>query len=67
MKEHVHDCTGPDATCPCGYRFEVPPVSFSIEVYVNGREVLSDAFNCQSVATVADALRRAADKLVKLP
>lgn len=32
MNEHIHDCTGPDMTCPCGFKFTVPPVWVSIEI-----------------------------------
>ena len=46
---HVHDCTGPDARCPCGWKFTVPPVWAQIE---NGRDreaLLAEAFNCETV------------------
>jgi hypothetical protein len=67
-EKHVHDCTGPDMRCPCGFVFRIPPISVSFEVYdsrrkVKQRTVLSDAFNCDSFDVVIDALRRAASRL----
>lgn len=63
MMDHIHDCTGLDQTCPCGYRFTVPPISVSIDV-MNGRDVIiSEGFSCDHYGTVAAALREAADKL----
>lgn len=60
---HIHDCTGPDMTCHCGYKLRIPPVCVSIEV-TNGREELvNTGFNCEDVATAVQALRDAADKL----
>jgi hypothetical protein len=62
-EKHIHDCTGPDATCPCGYKFTVPPISVSIEVH-DGRVVLIDeCFNCTSIHSAIDALERAVRKL----
>lgn len=63
MTEHFHDCTGPDATCPCGYRFSVPRFSLSIEVFDGRQELVENHFNCSSLATVIDALREAADRI----
>lgn len=47
--KHVHDCTGPDSTCPCGYRFTVPRFGFSLKIWDNntpGREkgVINESF-----------------------
>lgn len=63
MKDHVHDCTGPDATCPCGYVFRVPPISVSIEVFDRSTELVNEVFNCETVDAAIDALRQAADEL----
>lgn len=66
-KKHVHDCTGPDAKCPCGYVFSVPPISLSVEVFDGRREVLNEVFYCHKKAVVIDALRRYADRLEREP
>lgn len=63
MSEHVHDCTGPDATCPCGYVFRVPPICVSIEVFDRSRGLVNEHFNCDTVLGAVGALREAADKL----
>lgn len=66
MTEHVHDCTGPDLTCPCGYVFRVPPVCVGISV-TNGRKLLvDDGFNCETVDGAIAALRRSADALEEM-
>ena len=62
-KDHVHDCTGPDARCPCGYVFRVPPICVSIEVFDRRKELVSEGFNCDTVDGAIIALRRAADRL----
>jgi hypothetical protein len=58
MSDHIHDCTGPKGRCHCGYAFLVPPVCVSIEVSVNGKTVLSDGFNCETVEDAVASLRR---------
>lgn len=63
QREHVHDCTAPDLTCPCGYVFRVPPVSVSVEIFDGQRLVLSEGFNCETVDVVINALREYADRL----
>lgn len=60
---HVHDCTGPDATCPCGYVFRVPPICFSLEVHNKRTALVDQHFNCEDVRPVIEALRQAADRL----
>ena len=62
-QEHVHDCTSPDMTCPCGFVFRVPPISVSIEVFNRRRELVNVSFNCESVEVAVDALRDAAAQL----
>ena len=63
MDAHVHDCTGPGATCPCGYVFRVPRYHVSIEVF-DGRHVLvNEAFNTDGLAGVIRALGRAIERL----
>ena len=63
MKEHVHDCTGPDMTCQCGYAFRVPPICVSIEVTNRSSVVVSDGFNCETLAGAIGGLERAIRKL----
>lgn len=57
--DHVHDCTGIDARCPCGYVFTVPPICVSIEVYDQGRTLVNEAFNCSSLTAVIEAFEEA--------
>lgn len=60
---HIHDCTGQDGRCYCGFVFTVPPVYVSIEIG-HCRDVLySDSFNCYTIAVAVAALRKAADNL----
>ncbi len=65
MSEHIHDCTGPELTCPCGFRFTVERFQVSFDVYDNKtkQSLIDDCFGTDAIGTVADALRRAADKL----
>lgn len=61
MEQHIHNCTGPDATCPCGYKFTVPRFAVSIEVYDNAtkKPVLDEAFSCSALSAVLGALHDA--------
>lgn len=59
-EKHVCDCTGPNKTCPtCGYRFEVPRLCVSIEIFDGTRTIVNDGFNCWEELTVIAALERA--------
>lgn len=60
---HIHDCTGPDATCHCGYKFTVMPISFALEVFDGQREIINDAFNTTSLSVVIEALQDWLEKL----
>lgn len=60
---HVHDCTGPDSQCPCGYVFTVPQICVSIEVFDRNVELVNEGFNTNSLHVAANALRKAADTL----
>lgn len=64
--KHVHDCTGPDMTCPCGYRHRVPPISYSIEVFDRRTELVNDCFNCEDISVVIEELHRVIRKLEAL-
>jgi hypothetical protein len=64
--DHVHDCTGPGMKCPCGFVLYIPPIIFSLDVYNKSDELFADAFNCESVDDVIDALRGAIRKLERL-
>lgn len=57
--EHIHDCTGPDLTCACGFVFRVAPISILIEVFDKQTEVYSDAFNCDTLDGAVAGLERA--------
>lgn len=63
MKDHVHDCTGPTATCACGYTFTVPRICVSVEVTDGSRVLVSDGFNCDERETAARALESAARRI----
>lgn len=65
---HVHDCTGPDQTCPCGFKIATPRFSLSIEVYDNKRwsAVVNEIFSTDSIWAVIDGLTEAAEVLEKL-
>lgn len=69
MSDHIHDCSGPDATCPCGFKLVIPPVcvDFSVTRWNpdtrKNETLVSDGFNCEDASTAARALRRAADTL----
>jgi hypothetical protein len=66
-EDHVHDCTGPDMRCPCGYQFRVSRFSVDFSVYDNTTkvELVSDGFNCDDIAVAIAALRCAAEKLME--
>lgn len=57
--EHIHDCTGADMTCPCGFRFEVAPICVSITVTDGPTVLVDDGFNCSSVNVAIAALEKA--------
>lgn len=62
-KNHVHDCTGPTATCPCGYKFSVPPISYSLTVFNGDAEVINECFNCSTLDVVITELKEQIEKL----
>ena len=66
MSEHVHDCTGPDLRCSCGYVFYVPPICVGFDVTRKGELLVSGGFNCESLETAAAALERAAMTLRRM-
>lgn len=63
--KHVHDCTGPDMRCPCGYVFTTPRYALSFDVYDNNvkRTIVEDCFNCDDLTTIVSALEEAIEKL----
>jgi hypothetical protein len=63
LSEHIHDCTVPGVPCSCGYLFVVPPICFSLDVSDRGETVVSEGFNCESMATVVEELRSIALRL----
>ena len=64
MREHIHDCTVPGVPCSCGYVLVIPPICLSLDVFVeHGQSVVSEGFNCDSMATVVETLRRIARQL----
>lgn len=65
--DHVHDCTGPDMTCPCGFRFVVAPIFVSIEIGDGPEYLISEAFNCNDIDVAIGALRRAIKTLESWP
>jgi hypothetical protein len=63
VTDHIHDCTGTDWRCPCGYAFTVPSICVSIEVSDGSVELVNEGFNTNSIDMAIAALRKAADKL----
>lgn len=61
----VHDCTGKDATCACGYTMVVPRFGFSLDVHDNKTRcsAVADGFMTDSADMIATALERAAKRL----
>jgi len=59
MKAHIHDCTGPDLTCLCGYVFRAGSIQVGIEVYDRSVKLISRHFNCESVEVAIAELRGA--------
>ncbi len=61
MTDHVHDCTGPDMTCHCGFTFRVPRYCVSISVYdgETQQQLVEDGFNTDHITAVTAALQRA--------
>jgi hypothetical protein len=47
----VHDCTGADLCCPCGYKPSFPRFNFDITIYDRNEVMTSDGFgtDCQEV------------------
>jgi hypothetical protein len=62
-ENHVHDCTGLDRRCPCGFVFRVPPVCVSLHVYNGPETIVSDGFNCEDYSAVIGWLRQVIRKL----
>jgi hypothetical protein len=65
-EEHIHDCTGPDQRCPCGYVFRVPRYCVSIEVSDGKETLVEKGFNCDALSVVISALRDAANRLERI-
>jgi hypothetical protein len=61
---HVHDCTGPDMKCPCGYVFYIPPVSVSIDVSYGRSAIVNECFHCETVDGAIDAMEEAIASLL---
>lgn len=64
----VHDCTGKDTRCACGWKMKVPRFGFSLDVHDNKTRssAVDDGFMCDSADMIADALECAARKLREL-
>lgn len=60
-EKHVHDCTGPDGICPCGYKLHIPRFSFSVEVYDNETKshILNETFMCDDLGVIEGGLEDA--------
>jgi hypothetical protein len=61
----VHDCTGPDQTCPCGYKLTFPRFVVSLDVYDNQTktQLVNECFSSDDVTTAVDAMEDAIEKL----
>ncbi len=64
-EKHVHDCTGPGQTCPCGFKFTVPRycVEFSVHDNETDTTLVSEAFNTDSMSAVVAAIEDAVHEL----
>jgi hypothetical protein len=62
-EKHIHDLTGPTGICPCGFELKIPRFNVSFDVSDGRKVLLQDGFNSDSLDTIADALRAAADDL----
>lgn len=62
---HVHDCTGPGMTCPCGFKFTVPRYMVTVEVYDNDTKtsLVNEAFNCDHIGVAINALEDAIEEI----
>lgn len=60
---HTHDCTGPDMTCPCGFKLVIPRFCVSIDIFDGPRTVVSEGFNCSDAYGAIAALERAIERL----
>ncbi len=65
--DHVHDCTGPDMTCPCGYKFTVARFCVTIDVYDNltKTQLVNEGGNVEQAHDVNTMLSRAADAVLR--
>lgn len=61
--DHVHDCTGADRRCPCGFVLRIPPVCVSIEVTEGLSTVFIEGFNCDTIGGAIDGLQAAIARL----
>ncbi len=66
--KHVHDCTGPDMTCPCGWKFTVPRFNFTLEVWDNKtkRSIVDEMFSTDGLYTIASAIRDRLEELEEM-
>jgi hypothetical protein len=64
----VHDCTGQDQTCGCGYKPIVSRFGFSLDVYDNKTRgtAVDDGFMTDDVGVIVDALESAIKRLREL-
>lgn len=60
---HIHDCTGTDMKCPCGFVFRVPPICVSVSVSDGLRTLVSDGFNCEDIPGAIAGLEEAIARL----
>lgn len=62
---HIHDLTGPDMRCACGFVFRAGRFCFSIDIYDNQtkQQLVNDGFNCEDIGAVVSALEAIIERL----
>ena len=65
-EKHIHDLTGPTGICPCGFELKIPRFSVSFDVSDGRKVLLQDGFNFDSIYSISERLREAADELEEL-
>ena len=62
---HVHDCTGPDMCCPCGFVFRAGRFLFELTVYDNEtkQHIANESLNCDDASVIVFVLEETARQL----
>lgn len=65
MACRVHDCTGPDGRCHCGYKLTVPRFAVDVSIYDNDTKahVVNECFMCDDIDVAIGAMEDAIAKV----